>query len=263
MLNEQQIQDNWKRFREIVNTEFSGERKDKLNEMYDQFEERIVLAPASGKEHFHNAFPGGYIDHVLRVIDYSLENLEQWERRGATIDFTREELVFSAMHHDLYKAGTLTQDHYVQNDSQWHREKQGLIYKFNENIINMPSWMRSYYTLQSFGITMTEYEMISIQCADGMYSPDTETILKQHELAKALKTNLPHILHHADMCASRVEFDKWFKNKSLTNPLGITKRDDENPIMLGKKNIGRISTIVEKNNKIADKQKQIFDDLFK
>ena len=78
MLNETQILQNWNDFREIVNTRFSGERKDRLNNMYDQLEERIVTCPASGKEHFHNAFPGGYIDHVLRVIRNSDLLLQTW-----------------------------------------------------------------------------------------------------------------------------------------------------------------------------------------
>jgi hypothetical protein len=36
--------------------------------MYDEFEDRIAMMPASSMAHFHNAFAGGYIDHVLRVI---------------------------------------------------------------------------------------------------------------------------------------------------------------------------------------------------
>ena len=41
-LNEQQIQDNWIELRGIINDTFSGERLDKLNKMYDDFEDRMV-----------------------------------------------------------------------------------------------------------------------------------------------------------------------------------------------------------------------------
>lgn len=260
MLNEKQIHDNWTRFRELVNTEFSGERKDRLNEMYDHFEERMVLTPAAGKEHFHNAFPGGYVDHVLRVINLAQKEAELWEQNGAMINFTREELIFSAMHHDLAKVGNLEHDYYVPNDSQWHREKQGTIYKFNEDLINMPSWMRTFFLLQHFGIKMTEFEMIAIQCTDGLYSADTETILKQHEAAKQLRTNLPIIMHHADMLASRIEYDRWFASKKLTNPLNVSRKD-EDPVMFKKQNINKMSKIVEKG--ANENQQRIFEDLFK
>ena len=88
MLDENKIQENWLKLREMVNTEFSGERADNLNRLYDYFEERMILAPASGKEHFHNAFPGGYVDHVLRVIDLSLKEMELWQSAGAILNLS-------------------------------------------------------------------------------------------------------------------------------------------------------------------------------
>ena len=106
-LTEQQIQDNYKDLRTIINNTFSGDRLENLNQMYDYFEERMVLAPASGKEHFHNCHVGGYVEHVLHITLLSLQIKDLWEKNDATIDFTEEELVFSALHHDLGKVGDL------------------------------------------------------------------------------------------------------------------------------------------------------------
>ena len=36
---------------------------------------------------------GGYVDHILRVVDLSLKVKELWEQNGK-IDFTDEELYF-------------------------------------------------------------------------------------------------------------------------------------------------------------------------
>ena len=71
-LTPQQIQENWEKLRSLINETFAGERLDDLNKMYDYFEERMMLAPASGKEHFHNAHPGGYVEHVLHTIIHQL-----------------------------------------------------------------------------------------------------------------------------------------------------------------------------------------------
>ena len=38
-----------------------------------------------------------------------------WEKNGATINFTDEELIF--VHHDLGKVGDLEHDYYIPNDS--------------------------------------------------------------------------------------------------------------------------------------------------
>ena len=99
-LNEKQIQQNWTDLRTIVNNTFEGVRLEKLNKMYDDFEDRMVVAPASSVEHYHNSKVGGYVEHILHVIKFSQQIKEVWKNAGATIDFTDEELVFAAMNND-------------------------------------------------------------------------------------------------------------------------------------------------------------------
>ena len=72
-LTPEQIQETWNQLRQLINDTFNGERLDKLNHMYDYFEDRMCLAPASGKEHYHNAHVGGYVEHVLHVIDCAVK----------------------------------------------------------------------------------------------------------------------------------------------------------------------------------------------
>lgn len=259
-LNEKDIQSNWVKFRELINTTFVGERRDKLNEMYDFLEERIMLTPASGKEHFHNAFPGGYIDHILRVIELSLQFKELWEKNGVEMDFTKEDLIFSAMHHDLGKTGDTKGDYYVPNESQWHREKMGLLYKFNENIHHMTVSDRTFWMLQNFGVKFSQVEWIGIRCTDGLYEPENETYLMQADPGRQLKTNIAYILHQADFTASRIEYLNWKKNKTLIGDLDFN--GESNTVIFKKTNIGRISNIVTKNH-MSSSQKEMFDDLFK
>ena len=72
-LTPEQIQHNWSNLRQLIDANFEGERLEKLNEMYDYFEERMMFAPASGKEHFHNAHAGGYVEHVIHVTTSALK----------------------------------------------------------------------------------------------------------------------------------------------------------------------------------------------
>lgn len=262
MLSDIEIQKNWEKFRLLINNTFSGDRKDRLNEMYDLLEERIVLTPASGKEHFHNAFPGGYIDHVLRVIDFSLKFKTLWKDLGFEFDFTDEELIFSAMHHDLGKVGDVVGDYYLVNDSQWHREKMGLMYKFNDKIHHMPVSDRTFWMLQNFGIKISQLEFIGIKCTDGMYDDANETYLRQAENGKQLKSNIAHILHQADFAASKLESYVW---KTSKDGLDTSHVDDDkkNKVIFKKKDISRLSTLNSSNSQTSESQKKIFDDLFK
>ena len=102
-LTAEQIQSNWEKFIGYINTYISDPRKDQLLKFYKKHEEEIMLMPASHKKAYHNAFPGGYVDHVNRVIEGALEINKVWYNFGAEQNYTIEELVFSAINHDLGK----------------------------------------------------------------------------------------------------------------------------------------------------------------
>ena len=112
-LNAEQLQENWDKLIFIIEDTFSGERKEGLLKFYETFKERMMFAPASGKEHYHNAFPGGYISHVLHIIECAKRVHRQWAEMGANINYTKEELIFAAMHHDLGKVGDFDEDYYI------------------------------------------------------------------------------------------------------------------------------------------------------
>ena len=67
-LTAEQIVENWNELIKVIEDNFNGERKEKLLAMYTDLEDRMSMQPASSIDHYHNAFEGGYVDHVLRVI---------------------------------------------------------------------------------------------------------------------------------------------------------------------------------------------------
>ena len=209
-LTPEEIQHNWGNLRQLIDATFSGERLERLNEMYDFFEERMCLAPASGREHFHNAHPGGYVEHVLHITQFSYQIYKLWKQNGATIDnFTVEELLFAALHHDLGKVGNLVEENYIENDSDWHRKNQGLIYKHNPKIDYMTITDRACWILQHFNVNMTENEYIGLRLTDGMYEDANKGYYMNYSKDNQLTTNMAYILHQADMMASKIEFDQW------------------------------------------------------
>jgi hypothetical protein len=208
-LTPEQIQENWNQLIQLVNDNFSGERLEKLLKMYDYFEERMSMAPASGREHYHNAYAGGYVDHVIHVTNSALQIKGVWESNDATINFTDEELVFSALHHDLGKVGDLAEDYYTINDSDWHRKNQGLIYKHNPNLQYMTVTDRALFLLQHFGIVLSDNEYIGLKLTDGLYEEANKSYYIGWTPDRTLRTNIAYILHQADMMATHIEYDKW------------------------------------------------------
>jgi len=214
-LTDKQITDNWAELQDLISTEFTGDRKDKLLAMYAFFEERMVIAPASGLEHYHNCFEGGYVDHVLRVILCAKELQKSWDLMGAiSSDYTTEELMFSALNHDLGKIGDREFPYYIPNPSEWHRKNQGKIYDYHPNLRHMSVPDRTLFLLQDFGIPFTVNEAIAIRCHDGLYDQANEAYFKTYNPQKELQNHLPILLHHADHMASRIEHDTAKSSRS-------------------------------------------------
>lgn len=181
-------------------------RVDKINAMYEVFGEQLISAPASGKVHYHNAFPGGYLDHVVHVADTAMKMATVYKAVGGEVDFTKQELVFSALHHDLGKLGNEQGPYYLDQDSDWHR-KRGELYKYNDNMQYMTVTDRALHLLHKFEIPVTEKEWIAIKLSDGMYDDGNKAYLKNHSVYP-MKTNLPYILHWADHMACSAERDQ-------------------------------------------------------
>ena len=69
----EEIQNNWTDLEETIKSYISEPRRSQLLDFYSQYAERIMMMPASYKKEYHNAFPGGYVDHILRVVDCALK----------------------------------------------------------------------------------------------------------------------------------------------------------------------------------------------
>ena len=208
-LTPEQIVNNWNELIQLIEGEFDGERKEKLLEMYKYFEDRMSIAPASGKEHYHNAYVGGYVEHVLHVYRCAVSIKQQWEEKGATISFTDEELAMAAIHHDLGKVGDLYNEYYTPNESDWHRKNQGLIFSHNGDLQFMTVTDRALFLLQHFGIPLTENEYIGLRLTDGLYEEANKPYYIGYSPDRQLKSNIAYILHQADSMATHIEHDMW------------------------------------------------------
>ena len=196
---EEKIQQDYATFMQYISAD---SRAEPLTQMYIVLQDELTTAPASGRIDFHNAYPGGYLDHVLRVVESSLKVASLYKTLNGKVDFTKQELVFAALHHDLGKLGTEDGPYYVTQDSEWHR-KRGELYKHNEAIQYFKAPERGLMMLQKHGIQITETEWLAIKLSDGLYCQGNDSYLKN----SGMKTILPYIIHWGDHIATRVEKD--------------------------------------------------------
>lgn len=224
-LTAEQIQENWDEFLSFIDEYISEPRASKLKEFYNTYAERIMLMPAAHKKEYHNAFPGGYIEHVNRVIKAALELHNVWEKFGVdTSTYTVEELVFSAMNHDLGKMGDTENEAYIPQTDQWRKEKLGEDYKFNDRLEFMSVPDRGLHLLTQHGILYTKNELLAIKLHDGLYDESNKPYLMSWSPETKPRTALIYIVHQADLLAARIEFEKEWLPK-LKGNLPPAKKD--------------------------------------
>jgi hypothetical protein len=223
-LSAEEIQSNWLRMMGFIEDHIAEPRKTKLVEFYEKYAERLMLMPAAHKKEYHNAFPGGYVEHVNRVITCALHLHDLWAQMGAdTTTYTKEELVFSALNHDLGKMGDDEHESYIPQTDKWRQEKLGEDYMFNTKLPFASVPDRGLFLLQSHGIPYSFNEMITIQTHDGLYDEANKKYLMTYLPEQKPRTALPFIVHQADLMAARIEFEReWFPK--LQGSVDTTKK---------------------------------------
>ena len=214
-LTAEQIAKNYEKHHKIID-HYIGERKDSIKTMLNDLEGTYVMAPASGKSWYHNAFAGGYVDHVNRVVQYAVKQSKLYEEMGGTIDFTEEELVFSALFHDLGKIGDKDKASYIPQTDKWRQDKLHEMYTPNGELDFMLVPDRSLFTLQEYGIKITKNEYLAIKLHDGVFSDANKPYFFSNQPNARMKTSIVNILHSADFLASKVEYDIWLANGGST-----------------------------------------------
>lgn len=209
------------RFHEILNKAFekNPDRLQKLQKMYADYGARLIEAPASGKLHYHNAYAGGYIDHILHVHDAAIEMTRILRKMNGWLDYTMAELVMATIHHDLWKLGIPNgEPYYEEETSDWHKKNQGSMFKHNDKLPYMKVTDGALFILQSYGIALTHKETLAIKLSDGLYDESNKDYLMNYG-KYPIHTNLCYIVHWADHMSTTVERDGLKQEfvESLTN----------------------------------------------
>jgi len=219
VLNEEQLLENWQQFLGYIEQYITGDRQKRLIDFYNKYEERFILLPASHKPQYHNCFPGGYIEHVNRVASASLEIDSIWRKFDVKPTYTTEEVVFSALNHDLGKFGTFEHEAVLPNPSEWHVKNRGEIYTFNTQMDYMTVPDRGLWILSQLGINVSKNEWLTIKLHDGLYDEANKSYLLSWGPETKLRTSLPYIVHQADLLAARVEFEREWLDKLNGTPV--------------------------------------------
>jgi len=168
-----------------------------LNTLLESMGERILMCPASPRESQYGAYGGGLVEHSLEVAKVMRDLVLVYN-----ISVPVNSILKVGLLHDLGKIGDLDKDYFVEQTSDWHRDKLGQVYKFNEELNKMSVSHRTLYLLQHFGITLTNDEWLAVQLAQGSHFEENRfyvghesglAIVLQQAKQRVMHRDLTHI----------------------------------------------------------------------
>lgn len=185
-LTPEEIEKNWNRMCSLL--EKLGDRSVPTLNMVNDLGERLALCPASAKKDFHASFPGGLLDHSLRV----LKNL-MTQNSACDWKLPKQSMIIAALFHDLGKVGMpgkeSSNDFYIPQTDSWRIDKLGEVYKYNDELPYLTTPDRSMFLLQHYGIVLTTDEYLSIKLNDGFVVQENKPYcLKISPLVYGLQT---------------------------------------------------------------------------
>ena len=106
------------------------EQADQVSKFLDSIMEELNSAPASSKVAFHEAYPGGLIDHIIRFINVGLSL-----NKDGIVD--NGSLVRVAILHDIHKCRDAAKNpYYVPNILKSGKQSDAIPYSCNEKYAN-------------------------------------------------------------------------------------------------------------------------------
>lgn len=192
-LSEKQILENFEGFKKLLFATALPGQKVGVEHILDRLETRIALCPGSSKTAYHACYPGGLVEHSLRVARLGKKLLTGMEI--TSID--KKAFVFACLLHDIGKVGDERDEYYVPQTNDWLKGK-GEPYQINPKIRYMATQQRSVYLCQYYGIPLSHEQYLAILLNDGQYSKDNSAYaMREPEMAT--------ILHMADLIATKKE----------------------------------------------------------
>jgi len=140
-----------------------------VNRLLDELGERLIVCPFATKTSQKGCEPGGLINYHLGVTDV-MRKVSAAVGDGCST----KSILKVGLLHEIGKVGDEVNNLFLDQDSSWHREKLGQLYKYNEQVQKMPVAQRTLYLLQRCGVNLTLDEWIAIQVSQGLHCEENK-----------------------------------------------------------------------------------------
>lgn len=184
MTTEQTLIQNFEKFKELIGK--IGSKGGDVLSFVEEEADRIIICPASTKLDYICAYPGGLVEHSLRVLTMFAKARTAY---GLQETISTETTILLSLLHDIGKIGSDSKEYYIENDSQWHKDKLGQMYKISEKLEHIPTSQLSLMHLTKAGVKLDVDEWFAIS--------SVRDRAKKDDLPTDSEPMAAAILHHA------------------------------------------------------------------
>jgi hypothetical protein len=183
---EQQIKnvmETWQTFMGVISSKVTDvNARAGLLALCEEQQSRIAACPSASRAEYFGAFPGGLAKYSLDVLKVMKELNKLYNTNLSTDD-----LIVTALFHNVGKIGSSDQDYYLTQESEWHRNK-GMLYEINPQLQNIQPSIRSLWWLNHYAVPLTDHAVDAIasvsrmgqqQYSSEVYNPTPLTLVLQ------------------------------------------------------------------------------------
>lgn len=164
-MDENQLIEQYEKFINLLKNFFDEKNIDKFT---DDYGERLVLCPL-GLTLEDGGYPGALVEKSLKTSQLIKKIIQ-----SNNLDIDLVSAIKVALVSEFGKLGDAKNNGelYLPQDSDWHKNKLGQYYKYNENCSKINPAHRALFILQNYNLQLTLEELIAVVTAGGMHIPE-------------------------------------------------------------------------------------------
>jgi len=182
MYKERDVETLWEKYSNLLKR-LENKNVDKLIDTQDQ---RILMSSFSQREKEPFCGIGGNVEYALELAKKASAL-----NKALNYDLNKASIIKCALLSILGRVGTLTRNRYIDTTSEWHKEKLGQYYDWNEDCPKYQINDMTLFILQSYNIQLNWDEWNAISLIKDMTSEDNK-FYNMHKSRLALVLQLAH-----------------------------------------------------------------------
>lgn len=167
-----------------------------INSLLDQQGQRIIMGSYSQRDKEQFCGIGGLVEYALELAK-TASNIS----KALNYDVSKASIIKCSLLSILGRVGTLTQNRFIDTTSEWHKEKLGQYYDWNEECPKYQVNDMTLYILQHYNVKLNWDEWVSISLI-------RESSAENNKFYGFHKTRLSTIMSLANEAVIKDELDK-------------------------------------------------------